>query len=274
VDTGKSTFCTYLANTALKLGIISCIIDGDIGQGDIVPPSAIGSTIINQAVTDLRDATATHFGFVGSISPAGIESLIIKTTHRLSESSCCGQARLQIINTDGYIDNGGLHYKRQMADEIQPDIVVMLGRNRLLANAIGSGDWTFLRTRSSTQANKSWTDRRWRRHDQFLRFVGDGQIFANTDEKMFRYLGNPIHLSDILSLLLIDPLWLKDVFVGLGRNEVIAGFGLIKNIDKNHVELRSDLREFDTIHLTNIRIGADMAEQITLEIPDQVPREN
>src|SRR5688572_27787452 len=30
-DTGKSTFCTYLANLALKRGVEPCIVDGDIG---------------------------------------------------------------------------------------------------------------------------------------------------------------------------------------------------------------------------------------------------
>src|SRR5688500_17831705 len=39
VDAGKSTFCTYLANAAISRGITPCVIDGDIGQGDLAPPA-------------------------------------------------------------------------------------------------------------------------------------------------------------------------------------------------------------------------------------------
>ncbi|HEX2615805.1 MAG TPA: Clp1/GlmU family protein, partial [Nitrososphaera sp.] len=42
-DTGKSTLSAYIANMALANGMKPCIIDGDIGQGDLAPPSAIGA---------------------------------------------------------------------------------------------------------------------------------------------------------------------------------------------------------------------------------------
>ncbi len=42
-DTGKSTLTTYLANMAIRRGIVPCVIDGDIGQGDLAPPTAIGA---------------------------------------------------------------------------------------------------------------------------------------------------------------------------------------------------------------------------------------
>ncbi|MGI0020756.1 MAG: Clp1/GlmU family protein, partial [Nitrososphaera sp.] len=43
VGAGKSTFCTYLANVAIGRGITPCITDGDIGQGDLAPPAAMGA---------------------------------------------------------------------------------------------------------------------------------------------------------------------------------------------------------------------------------------
>src|SRR5215210_1810568 len=66
-DTGKSTLTTYLANMAIRRGIIPCIIDGDIGQGDLAPPTAIGGAVLSQQVLDLRDVSTTNtiFEFIG-----------------------------------------------------------------------------------------------------------------------------------------------------------------------------------------------------------------
>jgi polynucleotide 5'-hydroxyl-kinase GRC3/NOL9 len=54
-DTGKSTFAVYLINEALQNGFRLCIIDADIGQGDLSPPNAIGGTILSNQITDLRE---------------------------------------------------------------------------------------------------------------------------------------------------------------------------------------------------------------------------
>ena len=46
-DTGKSTLSIYLANMAIRSGLLPSVIDGDIGQGDLAPPTAIGAANLN-----------------------------------------------------------------------------------------------------------------------------------------------------------------------------------------------------------------------------------
>ena len=126
-DTGKSTFAVYLINEALQNGFRLCIIDADIGQGDLSPPNAIGGTILSNQITDLREVNPRFIEFVGSISPAGFEEIIIKAVKKISKeirilSDIC------IINTDGYVLKNGIDYKIRMAQEIKPDVVVCLGR--------------------------------------------------------------------------------------------------------------------------------------------------
>ena len=264
-DTGKSSFCTYLANAAQRRGIQSCIIDGDIGQGDIAPPSAMGAAVHTQQLTDLRDFTASLFEFVGAISPAGIETFVADRLYDLSQRSR-DLARLLIINTDGYAHNGGIGYKRMIADKIQPDMIIQLGKNRPLAAALASNSWRLIEARSSDQALKSWTDRKWRRHDQFLRFAGQGQIRVSLARTQFSYLGNT--LADISSVSTLESgLGLRDIFVGLELDGTVIGFGVIRNIGLDFVELQTDLHEFDAIHLSNVRLTGGEAEQITLETP-------
>jgi polynucleotide 5'-hydroxyl-kinase GRC3/NOL9 len=262
-DTGKSSLCTYLANRALSNGITPCIVDGDIGQGDIAPPSAIGAAALDKQVTDLRDATARHFGFVGSISPSGIEHLVAKVLQSLSKRTR-ESAPLQIINTDGYAHDQGIAYKRMIADLVQPDIVAVLGRNQPLIGALKSSSWQLLPVRSSQQATKSPSERRWRRQDQFLRFVGDGLASAAFDQSKFYYLGTRINASQLTGIPLSDNL-----FVGLGSDGNVLGFGVTEAISDNEIVIRTDLHTFDEIHLSNIRLAGEAAEQITLQMPGQ-----
>jgi polynucleotide 5'-hydroxyl-kinase GRC3/NOL9 len=271
-DTGKSALCTYLANMALTNSFLPCIVDGDVGQGDIAPPSAIGAAVLHKQVTDLRDSTAHLFGFVGSISPAGIENLVAETLQELSKRSR-DSADLQIINTDGYAHDEGLQYKRLIADKIQPDIIVVLGRNPPLTGALRSSSWQLISARSSEQVTKSPIERKWRRHDQFLRFIGDGHVLADTDRMKFSYLGDAVSAAVLMAIPVLDYENL-DLFVGLGSEGNVDGFGMIEGIVNGTMHIRTDLEIFDTIYLSNIRLTGDSAEQITLEMPGQVSQES
>lgn len=64
-DTGKSTLAVYIINEALKNGLRPCVIDADIGQGDIAPPNAVGGAVIMAQISDLRDVNMQFFEFVG-----------------------------------------------------------------------------------------------------------------------------------------------------------------------------------------------------------------
>jgi polynucleotide 5'-kinase involved in rRNA processing len=68
----------------LQNGFIPCIIDADIGQGDLPPPNAIGGPILSNQITDLREVNPRFIEFVGSISPAGFEEIIIKAVKKIS----------------------------------------------------------------------------------------------------------------------------------------------------------------------------------------------
>lgn len=113
-DTGKSTFSIYLANKALRTGIIPVsIIDGDIGQGDLAPPMAPGGAVISSPAVDLRDVDADLVEFVGVTTPAGSERLvarrlqsIVGRMRRGGGEGSSPRAALCIVNTDGYVSDG------------------------------------------------------------------------------------------------------------------------------------------------------------------------
>ena len=71
VDTGKTTLVTYLANSLVKRGKRVAIVDADVGQSDIGPPTTIGLGLVESPIKKMREAKRLAMYFVGAISPEG-----------------------------------------------------------------------------------------------------------------------------------------------------------------------------------------------------------
>jgi len=269
-DTGKSTLTTYLANMAIRRGIVPCVIDGDIGQGDLAPPTAVGGAILSKQVLDLRDVSTptTMFEFVGSITPTGLEGLIAKKLRSILDW-ISPLANITIVNTDGYVSNGGIQYKAILAKELQPDAIISLGENRALFDTLKTGPWQVMRGRPSSQTYKSRLERLSRRLDQFLRYIGYGSFTAELSRVNMVYTGKLFSPSELLFQLPVMQLKqesMKGIFVGLGSNGKVAGFGIIINVtpDRGIIHVQTDINPFDTIYLSNIRLSSDRIMETTL----------
>lgn len=305
-DTGKSTLAIYLANMAIRMGFVPSVIDGDIGQGDLAPPTAIGAAVLSKQVVDLRDVDVinnnnsnnnTHlFEFIGSLSPAGFEGLIAKKLRSMLDRTS-PLADICIVNTDGYVRDGGVQYKEMIAEELQPDIVICLGNDvdkgydDCGSDGDGDGDgggsgrlfdgeermfgpWQILRARSSSQIYKSRLERLNRRLDQFLRYVGNGLCIGNLSQVKFNYMNRLFSPSELIQPPPIKQLEqenMKGMFVGLGSNGIVTGFGVIKNInvgdnnnnsDSGSIHIQTNINSFDTIYLSNIRLSSDRIMEI------------
>ena len=268
-DTGKSTLAIYLANMAIRHGLVPSIIDADIGQGDLAPPTAIGAAVLSKQVVDLRDVNTSVFEFVGSISPVGFEELIAKKLRSMLDRTS-QLADICIVNTDGYVRNGGVQYKAMIAEELQPDAVISLGENAELFEMWHKGaSWQILRARSSNQVYKSRFERLNRRLDQFLRYVGNGYFtIVNLSEVKFDYMNMLFSPSDLFQspIKQLEPDNMTGMFVGLGSNGNVMGFGVIisVNSDNGIVHIQTNINSFDTIYLSNIRLSSDRIMEVRL----------
>jgi polynucleotide 5'-hydroxyl-kinase GRC3/NOL9 len=274
-DTGKSTLATYLANMAITSGLVPSVIDGDIGQGDLAPPTAIGAVVLSKQVVDLRDVNTTttnQFEFVGGISPIGFEGLIARKLRSILDRTS-SLANICIVNTDGYVRNGGVQYKAMIAEELQPDAVICLGGNMELfdrwQHTVPS--WKVLRARTSSQAYKSRFERLNRRLDQFLRYVGNGSTsssIANLSQVKFDYMNKVFSPSDLYHppIKQLEPENMMGMFVGLGSNGNVVGFGVILNVNPGNsiINIQTNINSFDTIYLSNVRLSSDRIMEIQL----------
>lgn len=267
-DTGKSTLAIYLANMAIRHGLVPSIIDGDIGQGDLAPPTAIGAAVLSKQVVDLRDVNTSLFEFVGSISPLGFEELIAKKLRSMLDRTS-PHADICIVNTDGYVRNGGVQYKAMIAEELQPDAVISLGENVELFDMWHKvASWQILHARSSSQAYKSRLERLNRRMDQFLRYVGEGYSIVNLSEVKFDYMNRLFSPSDLFQLPInqLEPDNMCGMFVGLGSNGNVTGFGVIINVnpDNSIIHTQTNINSFDTVYLSKIRLSSDRLMEVRL----------
>ena len=262
-DTGKSTLSAYLANVMLEHRLVPCVIDGDIGQGDLGPPASIGAAILSKQATDLRDVAASLFEFVGNISPAGFELFVAKKLRSIIDKTRT-HGDIGIINTDGYVKNGGVQYKLMIAKELQPDAIVCLGENPELLKAFEDGPWQVLRAGSSSQASKSRPERASRRLYQFLRYVGSGSTAAELSQVKLIFMDRFFSTSELLRppIVQLEPENLKRMFVGLGLNGQIIGFGIIIGITESRMLVHTDVDSFDSVYLSNIRLSRDRAIEI------------
>ena len=53
IDSGKSSYCTYLVNKLVDGKCRVALLDGDLGQSDIGPSGTVGYAIISKPITEL-----------------------------------------------------------------------------------------------------------------------------------------------------------------------------------------------------------------------------
>ena len=127
VDCGKNTFCIFLANQMVAYGLKPAIMDADIGQSEICPPTTIGLTSITEPTIDLFSLNTEKTFFVGLTSPnRAIERIISGLTY-LKRGFFGTLEHILIVNTDGWIrEEAARKYKLKMIKALNPEAIVAL----------------------------------------------------------------------------------------------------------------------------------------------------
>ncbi len=133
-DSGKTTFSKKLVNLALDRGKKVALVDSDVGQSTVGPPSCIGAQIFISA--DDKDSFGRFFWklfFVGSTSPRGNLVPMIAGTCILAKNSL-KKADLVIIDTTGLVlGDYGQELKYHKINLISPRHLVLFEKGGELA---------------------------------------------------------------------------------------------------------------------------------------------
>jgi len=179
VDTGKSTFCRQLASIALERGLKVAIVDSDVGQSWIGPPTTVGMKIITDE--PLPTLFPDSFYFVGNITPERHLLQTIVGAKRMVENAEKANADLIIIDTTGFVNKSiGRALKLSKIDLIKPDHVVCFQRDselETLIKGIESESCHVHRLELSKNLERKSSDFRGRyRNEQFNKYFRDSTV--------------------------------------------------------------------------------------------------
>lgn len=125
-DAGKSTLCTYLANRCFRSGIMTRILDADVGQADIGPPTTTSSSTVSHNIFSLRELKPEKAHFIGATSPSSVEEKHIQSIQRLSRDDW-NKDTITIVNTDGWTREArAVEHKLQLLTTLRPGLVLGL----------------------------------------------------------------------------------------------------------------------------------------------------
>jgi polynucleotide 5'-hydroxyl-kinase GRC3/NOL9 len=129
-DTGKTSFTSFLADSLLTRGLSVGVVDADLGQSDIGPPTTVGLGRVRRPVERLADAEVVGLYFVGSTSPQGhLLPTVLGTRLMVQKALRLGFDRV-IVDTSGLIQGEmGRLLKQHKIDLVEPDLVLCLQRN-------------------------------------------------------------------------------------------------------------------------------------------------
>ncbi len=285
-DSGKSTLSTYIANLALARGLKVCIVDADIGQGDIAPPACMGSCILNDYTFDLRDVKGgnCNYYFIGKLSPMGIEGYVIQGLKYLISNV---KSDICIVNTDGYIDGYGSIYKVRMIDVVKPEVVVILGNFTYDVKGVCQN---VLNLPTPSEVYKSKEDRVARRIEQYRRFINPDNsrlLTFRISSKVYELMGKRVIIMSNKSnhdynsirgfkddelkkddALTLNASILNGMFVALSMYNTTVGFGLILSSTDGYVRMMSSYEgEFDKIILSSIRLDSNLSMESIIPLP-------
>ena len=193
VDSGKTTFCTWLANEFLRQGLGVSVIDADLGQSDIGLPTTLGVGFPRRSVGHLREIKCEKAYFVGSTSPVGHLLPVMVGTKRLLDWAIAKGVNGVLVDTDGLVWNGsGISLKQYQFELLQPTHVVLLEKRRELEHFFrmwNSIQWTrvFRLPVSSAVVGKSPEQRRQYREQRFREWLaGCREMTFSIDRVRFR----------------------------------------------------------------------------------------
>ncbi|CAD5113262.1 DgyrCDS2440 [Dimorphilus gyrociliatus] len=144
-DVGKSTICKMLVSWAARLKRTPILVDLDVGQPDLSIPGTIGASVIETPVDieegyNLSGPLIFHFGHITPQNNIDLYKVLIS---RLAEAVSMRAQNIEqtnysgvVINTCGWVRDGGYRSIVHAAGAFEVDVVVVLDQERLYSELL------------------------------------------------------------------------------------------------------------------------------------------
>jgi polynucleotide 5'-hydroxyl-kinase GRC3/NOL9 len=175
-DTGKSTLSRYLVYRAFCAGKKTALVDLDLGQSHLGPPTALGLGLFPPRRPGDDSLTPEGLYFIGQTSPVGAILEVAVGCRVLVDQALARGAGGVVVNTSGFVQGPAAQkLKRAEGELLQPALILALQREQELQPLLRTlgGDEpkrTVQLPISSRVTAKSQEERRHYREKRFRRY--------------------------------------------------------------------------------------------------------
>ena len=128
-DAGKTTLVAALASELASRGAPVGVVDSDVGQSEIGPPTTVGLGRVSARIARLAEAELIAFQFVGVSSPARDIRGVVEATRRMVDRARAEAFERVLIDTSGLVLGWpGHRLKGEKIEAVAPDLVLVLER--------------------------------------------------------------------------------------------------------------------------------------------------
>ena len=214
-DVGKSSFCAYLASQLQGAGPRTAVVDADIGQASIGPPTVIGAGFVTGPVDDLAQIGLAAGYFVGSITPSGHLLPCVVGTRKMVGRMLGLQAAAVVVDTTGLIlGDIGRELKQREFELLTPTHTVVIQEENEIAHLAKQWRpvrWTtvFELVAPAAARRRSQEERRRYRMEQFREVFRDARELTVSWDRVVlsgTWLGQGERLSEEEVDWLAEPL--------------------------------------------------------------------
>lgn len=206
-DVGKTTFTTLLANRQLAHGTRVAVVDADVGQSEIGPPTTIGMGLLEAPVPTLHAIVPRAIYFVGSNTPRRRMLETVNGVRAMVDKAEEAGAQSILVDTTGFITGiAGRRLKCAKVEAVRPQFVVAIQRKDELEHLLRLVERRHLRLLRlpvpDTVTLKSPEMRRQRRMMRYFRYFQDARThtFALADvacEGTWFNTGAPLERNEV-----------------------------------------------------------------------------
>ncbi len=263
-DTGKSTLAKFLVLNLCQQGLKVALVDADIGQSSLGPPTTIGLSVFKSDPDWEVVLSPPEIFFVGSTTPEGHFPLHLKGIKRMVDKAISYGTELILVDTTGFVSGeAGKELKRRKIDLLSPRFIFALQKSNEIEPILelyeGNPLCKIYRLPLSEQVSpRSMEERRVNRANKFRDYFKDSVIQEFTIEEV-QIEGEVLDPSGE-AIPLDWSLRISGLLVGLkDSNDETLALGIMKNFfeEKKVVKVSTPLRDIQrvkTIQLSSLRV--------------------
>jgi polynucleotide 5'-hydroxyl-kinase GRC3/NOL9 len=260
IDSGKSSFCTYLVNKLVDGKCRVAVLDGDLGQSDIGSSGSVGYAVTSKPVTDLYDLKLENAFFMGVTSPIMAISRTIEGLAALKTEIFQKTVDFVVVNTDGWVEGDiAVQYKTALIKELKPDVIIGVQEADELEALIANMEQTVLTVELSSSLRQRTVEKR-----KSLREMTYARYLKGSKLQCYPMSQLAIEPRDALPKNQAPE---KGVLVGLyGSEDKFLGIGVLREI--NQVRRALKVQTAVSIKPSRIFIGKVCLDEKLREIQD------